>query len=137
MRDKGLITTGLVIFLGLVTFPFWYAKASGETAAAPRRVLPTNAKECVLPVEQMRAQHPKLLMDWRQLRVRDDVQNYTAPDGRTYSISLTGTCLKQCHTNKAEFCDRCHNYEAVQGPYCMDCHVDPRLAARVVAWRTE
>jgi hypothetical protein len=36
----------------------------------------------------------------------------TASDNKTYDISLTGTCLK-CHPNKVEFCDRCHNYNAV------------------------
>jgi hypothetical protein len=137
MRDRGLITTGLLVFLGLVTFPFWYAKASGATAAAPKRVLPANAKRCVLPVEQMRAQHMKLLMEWRQKVVREDVRTYSAPDGTTYTMSLTGTCLKECHSNKAEFCDRCHTYAGVQGPYCMDCHVDPKLAAPVVAWRVK
>jgi hypothetical protein len=137
MRDRGLIITGLVVFLGLATFPFWYAKASGATAAAPRRVLPANAKQCVLPAAEMRARHMKLLMDWRLQVVRNNVRTYTAPDGKTYTMSLTNTCLKECHTNKAEFCDRCHTYEAVQGPYCMDCHVDPKLAAPVVAWRTK
>jgi hypothetical protein len=44
-------------------------------------------------------------------------------------MSLTGTCLTGCHTNKAEFCDRCHNYAAVS-VYCWDCHVDPKLAGR-------
>ena len=27
-------------------------------------------------------------------------------------MSLSNTCL-DCHSNKAEFCDRCHNYASV------------------------
>ena len=38
-------------------------------------------------------------------------------------MSLTNTCLG-CHSNKAQFCDQCHNYLEVT-PYCWDCHVDP------------
>jgi hypothetical protein len=41
-------------------------------------------------------------------------------------MSLTRTCL-DCHSNKAEFCDRCHTYMAVD-PYCWDCHVEPKEA---------
>jgi hypothetical protein len=37
-------------------------------------------------------------------------------------MSLSNTCL-DCHSNKAEFCDRCHNYASVS-PYCWDCHID-------------
>ncbi len=44
---------------------------------------------------------------------------------------LTGTCLTGCHTNKADFCDRCHNYAGVS-VYCWECHVDPKLARRSV-----
>lgn len=116
MRDRGLIVGGLVVFLALITFPFWYAKASGATAQAPKRQLPAAAKQCVAPVEYMRASHMKLLLDWRERVVR----------GGERKMTLTGTCMKQCHTDKAEFCDRCHSYAGVEGPYCIDCHVDPK-----------
>ena len=35
MRDKGIITVGILVFLGLVTFPIWYNLASGAAAAPP------------------------------------------------------------------------------------------------------
>ena len=41
-----------------------------------------------------------------------------------YDISLAGTCMK-CHSNKAEFCDRCHDYAGVS-PDCWSCHVAPQ-----------
>ncbi len=70
-----------------------------------------------------------LLVSWREGVVRQRERVYRAFNGRTYNVSLTGTCLSQCHQNKADFCDRCHNYIGVKGPYCWDCHLDP-LPAR-------
>jgi hypothetical protein len=64
-----------------------------------------------------------LLMTWRDDVVRRNVRTWTAPNGKAYTASLSGTCLR-CHANKAEFCDRCHTYAGVT-PYCWDCHVDP------------
>jgi hypothetical protein len=61
--------------------------------------------------------------------VREHNRKFVAFDGKTYTISLTQTCMK-CHTSKAEFCDRCHEYAGVT-PYCWDCHIDPKLARKV------
>ena len=126
MRDRSLIYGGLLIFLAIITFPFTYNLATGKTAASPELKLPEREKQCVAPVDYMRSSHMQLLMDWREKSVRENLRTYTAFDGRSYDISLTGTCLTQCHKTKAEFCDRCHTYEGVQGPYCMDCHIDPQ-----------
>lgn len=132
MRDKGLILTGLVVFLGVITFPVWYNIAGGRTSAPPDLKLPAEAKECVAPVSYMKTSHMALLMTWRDEVVRNNVRTFRADNGKTYTISLTGTCLEQCHTSKAEFCDRCHNYNGVQTPYCWDCHVDPELTGQPV-----
>ncbi len=130
MRDRVLIYAGLVLFLGLITLPFSYGLIAGKTSKAPELTLPAKEKQCVASVDYMKSSHMKLLLNWREAVVRNGVRTYTAFDGRVYTMSLSGTCLTQCHTNKAEFCDRCHNYVGVQGPYCMDCHVDPKLAKR-------
>ena len=130
MRDRGLIYVGLFVFLGLITFPFTYDLVAGKTSRGPELTLPVQEKQCVAPVDYMKSSHMKLLLNWRDDVVRNNVRTFTAFDGRAYAMSLSGTCLKQCHTNKAEFCDRCHNYAGVQEPYCMDCHIDPRLAKR-------
>lgn len=132
MRDKGLIMAGLVAFVGLITFPIWYDIAGGKTSAPPDLKLPTQAKECVMPVEYMKASHMNLLLTWRDEVVRYDNRTFRNDAGKTYTISLNGTCLEQCHTSKAEFCDRCHNYNGVSDPYCWDCHVDPQLAKPAV-----
>jgi hypothetical protein len=130
MRDKGLIYVGLVVFLGLITFPISYNVVHGKSSKGPELRLPANRKECVAPLTYMKDSHMKLLIAWRDERVRNNVRSYTAYDGKSYDISLTGTCLGQCHTSKAEFCDSCHNYVGIRTINCMDCHVDPKLIQR-------
>lgn len=129
MRDRGVIYTGLLVFLGIITFPMWHDWAAGTTSRGPDPVLPAQEKQCVAPLSTMRTSHMQLLMDWRNGVVRRNVHTYTAFNGRNFNMSLTGTCLTGCHTNKADFCDRCHNYAGV-AVYCWDCHVDPKLARR-------
>jgi hypothetical protein len=133
MRDRVLIGLALMLFVTLVTYPMWHAVYAKTTAAGPQLKLPQTAKACVAPVAFMRASHMKLLIDWREGAVREHRLEYTSYDGKKYRVNLSATCLGQCHTNKKEFCDRCHSYAAVSGPYCWDCHVDPTT---VVARRT-
>jgi hypothetical protein len=123
MRDRGIIYLGLLVFLGLATFPAWHNLSAHVTAKGPNPVLPAAQKRCVAPLAYMRTSHMTLLLDWRQQVVREAGLRYTAYDGTRYTMNLTGTCLEQCHGQKAQFCDRCHNYEAV-APTCWDCHVD-------------
>ena len=125
MRDQAVIYGGLVAFLGLITFPFAYGLAGGRTSKPPDLRLPVQETQCVAPLDYMKSSHMKLLLDWRDSVVRENRRNFAAFDNREYTMSLSGTCLKNCHTSKADFCDRCHSYAGVQGPYCMDCHVDP------------
>jgi hypothetical protein len=76
----------------------------------------------------MRADHMTLLNEWRDLVVRENQRTYTATDGTEYEMSLTKTCL-DCHSNKEEFCDKCHTYADVS-PYCWDCHVESMEAGK-------
>jgi cytochrome c553 len=123
MRDRHVIIAALVLFLVLITAPVWYARAAGTTAKGPEPKLPEQEKACVMPVEYMRTSHMDLLMTWRDQVVRQNRRTWTSPDGKTYTMSLSGTCLR-CHVSKADFCDRCHTYAGVT-PSCWDCHVDP------------
>ncbi len=123
MKDKKVIITGVIIFFVIVTFPFWYNR--GKAAPQPDLVLTAKAKAakvCVRSTEYMRAEHMQLLDVWRDSVVRRGERVYVSPTGKEYSMSLTNTCLG-CHSNKADFCDRCHNYASVR-PYCWDCHID-------------
>jgi hypothetical protein len=123
MKDKKFIITGVIIFFIIVTFPFWYNR--GKAAPQPNLILTAKAKAakvCVRSTEYMKAEHMQLLDVWRDAVVRRGERIYVSLDGKEYTMSLTNTCL-DCHANKAEFCDRCHNYASVR-PYCWDCHID-------------
>jgi hypothetical protein len=124
MYDAGKIITGLIVFLALITFPIWYNQASGAAITKPQLKIDTEAKECVAPTEYMRESHLELLNEWRDLVVRDGNRVYVAFNGVKHEMSLSNTCMK-CHSNKAQFCDQCHNYVGVK-PYCWDCHIEPK-----------
>ncbi len=67
----------------------------------------------------------QMLDEWRDDVVRNNDRTYTSADyGTTFDKSLSNTCM-DCHSNKAEFCDSCHDYSSVT-PYCWECHVEPK-----------
>lgn len=143
MYNARPILAGLAIFLGLITFPFWYGM--GKAAPAPEPNLDTPAiqqlqeRECIEATAEMRARHMQLLNDWRNRVVRDSNRVYVARNGKKYDMSLQNTCLK-CHANQAppgqnlqvqapssqaQFCDTCHSYAGVK-PDCWTCHIAPK-----------
>ena len=128
MNDKIKIAIGLIVFIALITFPFWYNKGNAVPAVEVKLSDKAKAaKTCVEPKEYMKAYHMQVLDVWRDEVVRKGNRIYTNTQGKQYNMSLsTGeeSCLG-CHTEKAEFCDKCHNYASVQ-PYCWDCHIDPK-----------
>ncbi|MEW5984689.1 MAG: sulfate reduction electron transfer complex DsrMKJOP subunit DsrJ [Acidobacteriota bacterium] len=128
MRDRYVIVAALAAFLVLVTSPSWYALVSGAPSNAPDIKRPATETSCVMDVSYMRSSHMDLLMTWRDDVVRRYDRTFVSHDGKPYTKSLTATCLR-CHDNKAEFCDRCHDYAGVT-PYCWDCHVDPASIRR-------
>lgn len=127
MYDKGKIVAGLIIFIGIVTFPFIYNL--GKVSAKPEPKIDTPAigqlkeKKCIETEDFMKANHMQLLNKWRDVAVRDGERVYINSRGEKYEISLQNTCLK-CHSNKKEFCDECHNFMSVK-TYCWDCHLIP------------
>jgi hypothetical protein len=123
--NKKIIIAGIITFFVIITFPFWYNM--GKAAPLPEPKLTDKAKaakECVRPKEFMRAEHMQLLDVWRDTVVRDAKRIYVNSKGKEFEMSLSNTCL-DCHSEKAEFCDKCHNYASVT-PYCWDCHIDPK-----------
>jgi hypothetical protein len=128
------IIPGLIIFLGLITFPLWYNM--GKAAVPPEIKLDTPViqqmavKQCVLPKADMRTGHMQLLNEWRTEVVRNNQRIYVAADGKQYTMSLQNECMK-CHSNKTQFCDQCHVYAGLQlgsVPYCWTCHIAPKEA---------
>ena len=123
MKDKKKILAGLVVFIAAITFPFWFNL--GKAAPAPELELTAKAKAaktCVMPTAFMKAEHMQLLDVWRHNVVRNGERMFVNAEGKLFTMSLSNTCL-DCHSNKAKFCDRCHDYASVR-PYCWDCHID-------------
>ncbi len=123
MYNKGLIISGLAIFVLLVTFPFWFNAFSDSTM--PEVELPPGGeKHCIYPAEKMREEHMVILNEWRDDVLRNGNRTTVEVDGKVYQKGLQLACM-ECHTNKATFCDRCHTYASVK-PYCWDCHLTPQ-----------
>jgi len=127
MYDAGKIIVGIIVFVTLITFPFWYNR--GKAAPSPKPKLLTREKECVEPTPYMKTSHMRLLNEWRNSVVREGNRLYISSNGKKYSMNLANTSLSDscmgCHSKKAEFCDQCHNYVGVK-PYCWDCHIEPK-----------
>ncbi len=128
MYDGGKIILGLLIFLIIITLPIWYNFAVGKAGYKPEIEIATAGVEgkdqCVMPTDYMTSQHMDLLNEWRDEVIRENSRTFETGDGRYYEKSLTHTCM-DCHSNKENFCDKCHDYLDVS-PYCWDCHIIPK-----------
>ena len=123
MHDTNKVIVGIIVFVVLLTSPFWL-NAFSKFKPMPELELPKAEKQCVEPKEWMKANHMQLLDEWRHEAVRLDERTYVSREyGKEYPKSLTLTCL-DCHDKKKNFCDRCHTYANVK-PYCWSCHVVP------------
>ncbi|GAB4387507.1 MAG: sulfate reduction electron transfer complex DsrMKJOP subunit DsrJ [Thermodesulfovibrionales bacterium] len=124
MYDSGKIIIGLIVFFVLATFPILYNMGRANAKPDPKLDTPVierlEDKKCVETKDFMRAEHMKLLNDWRDWALRDGKRVYVGQGGKSYDVSLQNTCMN-CHSNKKKFCDECHTYMAVK-PYCWDCH---------------
>ena len=133
MFDTYKIIPPLIVFLVGVTFPFLIH--GGRTPEGLKLSLDTpviaklEKKACVEPKPWMRRKHMRLLGLWRKQKVREGKTLYVSSQGKTYKISLSDGCLK-CHSNKQNFCDRCHTYLNVSLK-CFTCHKEPE---RVTKW---
>jgi hypothetical protein len=134
MYDGWKVIIGLLVFLGISTFPFLYE--IGKAVPPPPEpnintpeIQKMVEKKCVESKSYMTTEHMKMLNDWRDSVVRDGKTIYVASNGKQYIMSLSNTCMK-CHSNKKEFCDKCHNYAAVE-PYCWDCHIEPKEEGQI------
>lgn len=127
------IIIGLVIFLALFSIPFWYnankTKEKPEVSIDTPQIRALEVKKCIEDTEYMRANHMELLLDWRTQVVRGENKIYVAEDGQEYLMCIEETCL-ECHSNKEEFCDVCHEYAGVE-PNCWECHNDVDIDEKV------
>jgi hypothetical protein len=126
MYDGKKIILGLIIFLGLITYPIWHNTVSGKARYVPKPELPADKtkKECVESKAFIRVNHKQLLEDWKTSVVRNGLTTYQATNNKKYIMSLNRTCMN-CHTDKIKFCDQCHTYMGVTNK-CWDCHIFPK-----------
>lgn len=124
MYNAKYIVPGIVVFLILATLPFWWSSIFVPGYKTPELALPKDQDKCIESADYMKANHMQMLNDWRDRVVRQGERLYTATDGKVYEMSLQNTCMN-CHTNKADFCDKCHDTASVN-PYCWQCHQAPR-----------
>ena len=131
LYDFKYIALGLLIFFGLVLSPL--LPNLGKTVAAPDPKLDTPAiqklaekdRKCVMPTDYMRANHMQIagrLAGIGGPNRRPAGAVFVNPEGKKFLASLSNTCM-ECHSNKTQFCDQCHNYVAVT-PNCFGCHLD-------------
>jgi hypothetical protein len=126
LYNGAAIIAGLVVFVGLVSYPFW-TNIGDKAYEQPELKLPPEDKatECVEDTQWMRENHMQLLDDWRDAVVREGKRIYVSKTNhKEYVMSLQEGCMK-CHETKTEFCDKCHDTASVS-PYCWDCHVAPK-----------
>ena len=128
MYNAKAVIIGIVIFVAVFSSPFWTSWI-GQDYTKTGVVLPAGEKECIEDTEFMRAQHMRLLDEWRDQALREENRVYeSALYGKKWVISLQNTCLK-CHSNYAEFCEKCHVANSVY-PYCWTCHIIPTEGKR-------
>ncbi|MBD5607592.1 MAG: sulfate reduction electron transfer complex DsrMKJOP subunit DsrJ [Desulfovibrio sp.] len=117
------VTIGIIVFVILFTTPFWLSWI-GTDYTKTGVVFPQGEKECIEDTEFMRANHMRLLDEWRDQALREENRAYVSKlSGKTFVISLQNTCMK-CHNNYAAFCEKCHVANSVY-PYCWTCHILP------------
>ena len=125
-RGSSLPTIIIAVFLLLVLGSILYNFTAGDAREVPElKILEDAGKNCIEETRWMRENHMQLLLDWRDTVVREGNRMYKSsafPD-MEINMSLTSECLN-CHSNKKEFRDQCHNYLKVK-PYCWDCHIIP------------
>ncbi|MBR4741714.1 MAG: sulfate reduction electron transfer complex DsrMKJOP subunit DsrJ [Desulfovibrio sp.] len=122
MYNKTAVIVGIVILVVLLTSPFWVG-IFGTTYTTTGVTNPSDTQNCIENTDFMRAQHMRLLNEWRDEALRNENRTYIAKNGKKWEISLQNTCLK-CHPNYSTFCEKCHLSNSVS-PYCWTCHIIP------------
>ncbi len=126
MYNAKAVITGIVIFVIVFSSPFWLGWL-GLDYTKTGVVLPAGETACIADTEFMRANHMRLLDEWRDKALREENREYiSALNGKRWLISLQNTCM-ECHNNYAQFCERCHVANSVY-PYCWSCHIIPAEA---------
>ena len=89
MSDGKKVGIGILVFLILATFPFWYGKGKAIPAFQLKIDTPEiqrlAEKKCLEPTAYMRASHMELIHSWREAVVRDGQRVYCDFGGKKIS----------------------------------------------------
>lgn len=110
----------LLLFAAL--YAFRLPGQAGPLPAPSARPAAVDSTKCIATREFMRANHMRVLYEWRNSSVRDGNRVHIASNGSRFDKSLN-TCLG-CHSNNRLFCFNCHMYANVK-PKCWNCHLSP------------
>ena len=118
MYNAKYVVIGIIILLGIISTPFLYNLASGETT--PPELEKPKGDHCIESEQWMAENHMELLKEWRTMKIREGKATYVSKEyGEVYELSFA-QCF-ECHT-KSKFCDECHEYTGVS-QYCFTfCH---------------
>ncbi len=100
----------------IILVPFGYSVGRFgwvSTFAAPKpflEVVSPPSQRCVRDPAWMRQNHRVLLEELRDKTVREGIRS-----------EITLHSCSQCHKDKTQFCDKCHNAANLH-PDCFDCH---------------
>lgn len=119
-RIGAFVVVCLAILLAPLLINHAQAPQPMTSALATPQIEALDQHRCIESTEYMRADHMKLLDDWRNEVLRGTATMYQSSTGQIYDMSLEETCFS-CHSNRAEFCLSCHDVVAVSTD-CWNCH---------------
>lgn len=120
-RNMVMIALPALLIFAAVGF-FRQSGNAVEAPKAPPPAVAVDSTKCIDRTEYMRANHMKVLHEWRNSSVRDGNRVFTAKNGSRFQKSLN-TCLG-CHSTNRLFCFNCHMYANIR-PKCWNCHLSP------------
>ncbi|NTW57299.1 MAG: sulfate reduction electron transfer complex DsrMKJOP subunit DsrJ [Chlorobiaceae bacterium] len=121
--NKTILTIGLPALLMFALLAFFRQSGNAvEAPKAPPAPVAVDSTKCIAQTEYMRANHMKVLYEWRNSSVREGNRVFIAQNGSRFQKSLK-TCLG-CHATNRLFCFNCHMYANVR-PKCWNCHLSP------------
>jgi hypothetical protein len=116
-RIKWATVFSVLILLPIALSVVGFGVSRGEEVEVFLEAPDSRWESCYRDTEYMRYHHMDLLRD-----VREDVVRYGVRGG----VTLAG--CGDCHTNRDQFCDRCHEAASVSLD-CFGCHFYPETAS--------
>ncbi len=111
--NKNNIIIGAILAL-IIALPLIYNISVWATKSPePFLEKPKGQEKCIRDTEYIRFNHMILLKETRNKVMRE---------GKKVDIGFKN--CRQCHTNRGQFCDRCHDKVNLK-PDCFSCHYYP------------